>query len=163
MAQTIRVGMAQAGVAQHPDLIETQALGSCVGVVLYDPYTRIGGIAHAMLPDISDAKENSRGNLEKFANSAIEILIKKMEDLGAKKRFMKAKLVGGANMFPGIFSNVALSIGKRNTDAARTKLAELGILIEAEEIGDSFGRTIVLDTFTGKLKVRTAMLEEIEI
>lgn len=66
-------------------------------------------------------------------------------------------------MFPGIFSNKDRFIGKRNTEAARKKLADLGIPIEAEDIGGSFGRTIILNTLTGKLKVRSAVLGEKEI
>lgn len=159
----IRVCMAQVGVAKNPDLIETQALGSCVGVALYDPYAYVGGIAHAMLPDALDAKESSREKLEKFVNTAIEVLLEKMEELGAKRKFIKAKLAGGANMFPNISSNANMPIGERNTSAARIKLSELGIPIEAEDIGGSFGRTIILDTSTGKLKVRSATLGEKEI
>jgi chemotaxis protein CheD len=155
--------MAEAGVAKHPDIVETQALGSCVGIVLFDPCAHVGGIAHVMLPDISDAKESSRGNLEKFASTAIEILKAKMEDLGAKIKFIKAKLAGGANMFPEIFLNKDRLIGKRNAEAARKKLAELGVPIEGEDVGGSFGRTIVLNTLTGKLKVRSAVLGEKEI
>jgi chemotaxis protein CheD len=159
----IRVSMAEAGVAKHPDIVETQALGSCVGIVLFDPRAHVGGIAHVMLPDISEVKESSHGNLEKYANTAIEILIEKMEDLGAKIKFITAKLAGGANMFPKIFLNKDRFIGKRNTEAARKKLAELGIPIEAEDVGGSIGRTIILDTFAGHLKVRSAMLGEKEI
>lgn len=160
---TIRIGMAQIAVARHPDLIETQALGSCVGITLYDPHSMVGAVAHAMLPDISDAKESSRGNLYKFVNTAIDELLKKMEEAGAKKKFMKAKIFGGANMFPNIASNPNMQIGKRNVDAAKQKLSELDILIEADETGGSFGRTIILDTSTGKVKVRSAMMGEKEV
>jgi len=161
--ETLRVGMAQALAAKTPVMIEAQALGSCVGIALYDPHACVGGIAHAMLPDVLDARRSSRGNLERFVSTGIDELIKKMEDLGAKKKFMTAKIAGGANMFPNITFRAATPIGSRNITSARNKLAELGIPIEAEETGGSFGRTIILDTVSGKLKVRRATSEEKEI
>ena len=151
---TIRVGMAQLAVAKSPDKLETQALGSCVGTVLYDATTKIGGLSHAMLSDINDAKSSSRSNLAKFVNTAIEQLLSKMIELGARKRNIKARLAGGANMFPEIKVDV-LHIGQRNTNTARACLEKAKIPIIAEEIGGNFGRTINLDTETGVLHVRT--------
>jgi len=155
MTQTIRVGMAKLGVAQSPDTIETQALGSCVGVVLYDSRVKVGGISHAMLPDINDAKVTSRDNLAKFVNTAIEELLKQMEKYNAGKSFITAKLAGGANMFPDILKGGGMHIGERNAEMARFMLRKLDIPLVAEETGGSFGRTIILDTETGILTVRT--------
>lgn len=163
MAESIRVSMAHLAVAKAPDKIETQALGSCVGVVLYDPYAKVGGISHAMLPDVNDAKEGSRGNLAKFVNTALEMLLSKMIDAGANPKYVKAKLAGGANMFPDISKENSPHIGRRNTDAARMYLTKVKIPIVAEDVGGSCGRTIVLDTVTGKLKVRTIAHGEKEI
>ncbi|MDP6685333.1 MAG: chemotaxis protein CheD [Candidatus Omnitrophota bacterium] len=159
---TIRVGMAQLAIAKSPDRLETQALGSCVGTVLYDSYSKIGGISHAMLPDIAESKTSSRGNLAKFVNTALEQLVDKMIRHGARKKNIKARLVGGVNMFPDI-KIYLLHIGKRNTDAARLYLEKADIQIIAEEIGGNFGRTITLDTETGSLHVRTIAHGEKEI
>lgn len=160
---TIRVGMAQLAIAISPDKLETQALGSCVGTVLYDSRQKIGGLSHAMLPDINDAKASSRDNLAKFVNTAIDELIKDMEKKGARRKSIEAKLAGGANMFPDIATKDVMHIGERNIDSARKKLAELGIPIIAEEIGGNFGRTITLDTVTGLLHVRTIAHGEKEV
>jgi len=156
MPKTIRVGMAGLDIAKSPDEIETLALGSCVGVVLYDGRAKIGGISHAMLPDINEAREASRGNLGKFVNTAVEELIDKMERHGANRRYIKAKLAGGANMFPNLSNEGTQHIGERNIEAARGKLNEIDIPIEAEEVGGTFGRTIILNSITGKVTVRTA-------
>lgn len=163
MAETICVHMAQLAVAKIPDKIETQALGSCVGIVLYDSYTKIGGLAHTMLPEREVVKKSSQINLAKFADTATEELVKKMISEGAKKRFINAKLAGGADMFPEISKQGLTHIGKRNIDAAKAKLKELNIPIIAEDIGGTFGRTITLDTVTGKLKVRSIARGEKEI
>lgn len=163
MTSTVRVGMSQLAVARAPDKIETQALGSCVGVVLYDASTKIGGMSHAMLPDVMDASMSSRVNPAKFVNTAIEILISKMIEMGANTKSIKAKLAGGANMFPDIVRNDESSVGVRNVEAARRTLKAYGIEIVAEEVGGTFSRTIVLDTKTGKLRVRTIACGEKEI
>lgn len=163
MAQKIHVSMAEFAVGKGDDLIETQALGSCVGVVLYEPYKKIGGISHAMLPSITEAKESSRSNLAKFVDTGIVGLINEMIKQGAMKKYIRAKLAGGANMFPDITNSKSIHIGKRNTEAAKKKLAELEIPITAEETGGSYGRTIILDVSTGKLKVKTFNFGEKEI
>jgi len=155
--------MAQLAAARSPEALETQALGSCVGVVLYDHYARVGGIAHAMLPDVNYAKSSSRSNLAKFVNTALEQLLSRMLELGAQRKHIKARLAGGANMFPDIPTRESVHIGKRNTDAARQYLRSFKIPITAEEIGGSVGRTITLNTVTGKLKVRTIHYGEKEI
>ncbi|MDD5773905.1 MAG: chemotaxis protein CheD [bacterium] len=152
---TIRVNMAQLAVVKSPDNIETRALGSCVGIVLYENYAKLGGLAHAMLPDGNNMKESLRNNPAKFVNSSIDMLLTQIIKLGADKRFIKAKIAGGANMFPNIIRDNSLSIGKRNVDAAKKKLKELEIPLIAEETGGSIGRTIILDTSTGKLKIRS--------
>lgn len=160
---TIRVGMAQFATAKSPDILETQALGSCVGIVLYESYVKVGGLSHAMLPDIEFAKESSRSNPGKFVNSAMDGLMEEMFSKGAKKQFIKAKIVGGANMFPGIIRQDIIHVGRRNIETAKKKLEELGIPIIAEDTGGHIGRTISLDTSTGVLRVRTAMQGESEI
>lgn len=155
MADIIRVGMAKLAVARAPTGLETQALGSCVGIVLYDSYTKTGGMAHVMLPDIELAKESSRGNPAKFANTAIDVLVEKMEKMGVVKRHIEAKLAGGANMFPDISTkDPSEAIGNRNIESARARLLEIGIPIVAEDVGGSVGRTISLNTTTGDLIVR---------
>jgi len=161
--QTIHVGMAQMAIARSPDQLMTQALGSCVGVVLYDSRHKIGGMVHAMLPDVNDAKESSRGNLAKFVNTAVEELLNLMIKDGARKELIDAKLAGGSNMFPSISKPGTLHVGRRNAEAAKKQLEALKIRIIAEDTGGSVGRTIILDTTTGILKVKTAAYGEKEI
>ncbi len=163
MPQKIKVGMAQMSLAERGDQIETQALGSCVAIILYDPYAKIGGMAHPMLPDIYCAKESSRSNKAKFVNTAAEELLKVMIQRGAQKKFIKAKLAGGANMFPDITREDSDNIGWRNVEAARQKLRELEIVVAAEDVGGHMGRTVVLDVETGILKVRMMTRGEKEI
>ncbi|MEG1292449.1 MAG: chemotaxis protein CheD, partial [Lachnospiraceae bacterium] len=94
---TIKVGMADLNICKVPDSITTLGLGSCIGIALYDPITKIGGLAHIMLPDSTQMRNNS--NKAKFADTGIEELVKRMTAAGAMKSRLVAKIAGGAKMF----------------------------------------------------------------
>lgn len=120
MSNVIRVGMADLNICKAPDVIMTIGLGSCIGLTLYDPVTKIGGMVHYMLPD-STATENN-GNIAKFADTGIEELLKQVTRAGASRSRLVAKIAGGAKMF-GVaqLSNIG-SIGDRNAQAAKQML-----------------------------------------
>ena len=155
MVKIIQVGIAQLGVVRAPDEIETRALGSCVGVAMYDVLTGTGGIAHAMLPDIGSARKGGRGNRAKFVDSALIDLLRLMERKGVKKENIKAKVAGGANMFPAFTVRGREHVGKRNSGAALSRLRKMGIPVVAEDTGGSEGRTIRLNAATGGLTVHS--------
>ena len=153
MSKVIKVGMADLNVCKSPDQLTTLGLGSCVGIVLYDSVTKIGGLAHIMLPDSTKIKNNS--NKAKFADTAVDIMIQDMIRLGASKNRLVAKLAGGAQMFSFNNNNDLMRIGEKNIIASKEKLRNLGIRILAEDTGANYGRTIVFDTDTGKLTIKT--------
>lgn len=149
----IKVGMADLNSCKAPEALTTLGLGSCIGIVLYDPRTKISGLAHIMLPDSTQIKNNSNG--AKFADTAIDQLIKDMELLGASKRRLVSKIAGGAQMFSFGSTNDLMRIGERNAIATRKKLKELGIPLLAEECGLNYGRTIEFYSETGELYIKT--------
>lgn len=153
MSVMIKVGMADLNIAKAPDNITTLGLGSCVGVTLYDPKTKIGGLAHVMLPSSEEIKNNS--NKAKFADTALDVLIDKMVNAGANRRNLVAKMAGGAQMFNFNSQNDVLKIGERNAIASKKKLKELGIRILSEDTGGNYGRTIELNTENGDLLIKT--------
>ena len=97
MGNIIKVGMADLNVCKAPDGLTTLGLGSCIGLTLYDPVTKIGGMVHYMLPDSTKVSNNS--NKAKFADTGIEELLKKVIAAGASKTRLVAKIAGGAKMF----------------------------------------------------------------
>jgi len=152
--ETIKIGMAELGIATPPNRLRTTGLGSCVGVVLYDTVKKIAGMAHVMLPDSALAK-GAELNPAKYADTAIPQLIKQMVDAGAATRHMVAKLAGGAQMFSFLAGNDTMRIGPRNVEACKTALQQQGIRIVAEDTGGNCGRTIEIDAETGILQIRT--------
>lgn len=151
--KTIKVGMADLNIAKSPDKLMTLGLGSCIGIVLYDPVVKVGGMAHIMLPDSTQIKNNS--NLAKFADTAIDLLIKKMTGIGANKARLVAKIAGGAQMFDFKQTSDVMRVGYRNDIATRKLLEDLGIPLVADDTGENYGRTIELDTETGVLMIKT--------
>lgn len=153
MGNVVKVGMADLKVAKNPDSLITLGLGSCVGVALYDPVSKVGGLLHAMLPDSTQIRQNS--NKAKFVDTGLDLLLEKMAEAGASKSRIRAKLAGGAKMF-AFNDNTSLGgIGDRNVDAAKRKLKELGIRIIAEDTGLNYGRTVELFCENGDYHIRS--------
>lgn len=152
MGVVIKVGMADLKTGRAPDILTTLGLGSCVGIALWDPKTKIGGLAHVMLPDSTQIRNNS--NIAKFADSGIIELVRQMERMGAPKSRLVAKIAGGAKMFEVSGSTAVGNIGERNALASKQKLRELGIRIIAEDTGLNYGRTVELNCENGDYVIK---------
>ena len=153
MENIIKVGMADLMVSSHPSSLTTLGLGSCVGIALYDSYTKIIGLAHIMLPSSTQAKNNS--NIAKFADTAVIKLVEDMIKLGARRTNIVAKLAGGAQMFSFNQTSDMMKIGLRNAVSAKERLAEMNIPVVAEDTGGNYGRTIELYSNDGRLLIKT--------
>lgn len=161
MGVEIKVGMADLNVCVSPDRICTLGLGSCVGIALRDPVTKIGGLAHIMLPDSSTIRNNS--NIPKFADTGIEELVKQVTRRGANRSRLVAKIAGGAQMFGFNSNSEMVRVGERNVQATKKKLAELRIPILAEDTGKNFGRTVIFYPETGDFVIRAVGKQEYKI
>lgn len=144
----LHVGIAQYKVGFEGDVLIAQALGSCVGIVLYDHRLRIGGLAHVLLPAPLNGNAVPSG---KFVVSAVPALLKKLEGAAQQKPRFRAKIVGGANMFGR--AATGKNVGKRNVDEARQMLRSLHIPLAGQDVGGTWARTAELDVATGRLKV----------
>jgi len=145
--------MADLKVCREPDSLTTLGLGSCVGVALYDPITKISGLAHVMLPSSKEIRNNA--NIAKFADTGIDETLRLMVEMGAQTKRMVAKIAGGAQMFSfGSKSSDNLNIGLKNVEAVKAKLTELNIPIVAEDTGLNYGRTVILDSNTGEYSIK---------
>lgn len=147
--------MAQYKVAPAPAKMMTLALGSCVGIVLYDPVAKVGGLAHVMHPRRERVKNNI--NRAKFADSVIDLMLGRMLRKGAVKTRIRAKLFGGATMFASVRgSRGVIQIGEENVSVAKVELASRRIPIIADATGGEHGRTILFDVADGSVRVRDA-------
>lgn len=154
MGEMIKVGMADLKTCKVPDALTTLGLGSCVGIALYDPATKISGLAHIMLPDSTKIRNNQ--NIAKFADTGITELIRQMVAMGANKSRMVAKIAGGAQMFMMDSSKSDLMrVGERNVEAVKEKLAAEHIKILASDTGLNYGRTVELYSETGDFVIKS--------
>ena len=149
---TLIVKIADLKIGREADTVTTLGLGSCVGITLYDPIRKIGGLVHIMLPEYSDQSDHNRF---KFADSGITELLEKMIRTGASRSSLIAKLAGGAHMFSGAGTQNFLKIGERNVAVSVNTLHALKLPIVGNDTGGTHGRTIELYNDTGKLKIRT--------
>lgn len=161
MGVEIKVGMADLKVCVSPDSITTLGLGSCVGIALRDPITKIGGLAHIMLPDSTQIRNNS--NIPKFADTGIEELVRQVTMRGASRMRLVAKIAGGAQMFGFGSQSETVKVGERNVEATKKKLAQMKIPILAEDTGKNFGRTVIFYPETGDFVIRAVGKPEYKI
>ena len=152
MSTIIKVGMADIKICKSPDGVTTLGLGSCVGVAIRDPFTKIGGLLHAMLPDSTVVQCNTC--VEKFVDSGIEELVKRLVRAGAHRGRLEAKLAGGAQMFAFQRKSDLVKVGDRNAEAARKKLKAMNIKLLAEDCGLNYGRTVIYYPETGIYVIR---------
>ena len=155
MAKTIPVGISEYKTSKSPDLLVTYALGSCIGIALYDSFTHIGGLSHIMLPSNPLHLNVGIDNRMKYADTAIPDMILALERIGARRSSLSAKIAGGANMFGANGMSFVDSIGARNINAVRDALEKYGIPLVAEDVGSNYGRTVFFQLEDGKVRIQT--------
>jgi len=155
------VGVADMKVSSNPvDSIITYSLGSCIGVVIYDPVVRVGGILHYMLPESSINKEKALKMPYMFADRGIPGLFKTAYKLGAVKQRIKVYVAGGAEILDqkGFFN-----IGKRNYMALKKMFFKNNMMIYKQDVGGNVNRTVKIEIATGDIYVKTSGSKETKI
>ncbi|WWR17025.1 chemotaxis protein CheD [Lachnospiraceae bacterium JLR.KK008] len=152
MSEIIKVGMADLKVCKSPNAVTTLGLGSCVGIAVRDPVTKVGGLAHIMLPDSTSIRNNS--NIPKFADTGIEELVRQIVSAGANRNRLVAKIAGGAQMFSFQQKADMVRVGDRNVEAVKKKLQQMKIPILASDTGKNYGRTVIFYPETGDFVIR---------
>lgn len=148
--ESVEVGIGEMRMARAPIKLITRNLGSCVGVVLYDCFNKLGILIHVKLPTAEGVK--NRASSASYAELAIPLAISELEKEGTRAGLLVAKIVGGSSMFP--IKDPNLMIGKNNLNTIKRILRELNIKIVAEHSGGTHSRTMEFDTETGKVRLR---------
>lgn len=145
------IGIADMKFAQHNGTLITYALGSCIGICLYDPAIKLGGLLHIMLPL---NMETGRKNPLKYADTGMAEMLRQMEAKGASKARIVAKIAGGAKMFE-VTGGALGNIGQRNIESIRIQMKKHGLRIANEDVGGTVARTMSMDVETGTITVRS--------
>ncbi len=154
--RAIVVSIADFRVSANPeDVIITYALGSCLGITVYDPVARVGGMLHVQLPQSSISPEKRQNAPATFVDTGVPMLFKAAYAAGAQKSRLIVKVAGGASTSAGE-SDDRFQIGKRNILALRQLLWKNGVMIEAEDVGGvNNARTVSLELQTGLVSLRS--------
>jgi chemotaxis protein CheD len=134
-------------IAHAPDRL-VSVLGSCIALVLFDPFAGLAGMAHVLLPDSRGERSASPG---KYADTAVPALIEALVSHGALRSRIQAQLAGGARMFGA--ASVATDIGSANVRAVSAALAAAGIPVAHLEVGGGHGRKAHFDIASGRMQV----------
>ncbi|MEA2059086.1 MAG: chemotaxis protein CheD [Thermodesulfobacteriota bacterium] len=157
----IIVGVSDMKVSNNPgDTISTYSLGSCIGLVVFDPVVRAGGILHYMLPESKLDREKAASRPFLFADTGIPRLFKGVYKLDGLKNRMQVSVFGGSQILDqkGFFN-----IGKRNFMALKKILFKNNVMVSYEDVGGNVNRTIRLEIATGSIYVKTSGSKEVKI
>ncbi|MFA5903907.1 MAG: chemotaxis protein CheD [Desulfobacula sp.] len=155
------VGVADMKVSNNPaESVITYSLGSCIGLVIYDPAVKVGGILHYMLPESSIDREKAAARPFMFADTGIPMLFKTAYQMGAVKSRIRIYAAGGAEILDqkGFFN-----IGKRNYMALKKMFFKNDVIIHKQDVGGNINRTVRLEIGTGDIYVKTSGSQEEKI
>ena len=132
-------------------MLHTQPLGSGLGVAIYDPVSRVGGLWHAMLPDSSIDARRAQAHPGMFLNTGLAELLKRADDLDVKKENLLVYAAGGGRIMDatGYFN-----IGAHNHEVLVELLAREGLKVCAADVGGLANRTMQLDLRTGEVRLK---------
>lgn len=163
MANIINIGMSQMEVSSKAGtILVAPSLGSCIGLGFFDPYSKVGGMAHIVLPDSSKILKPNE-TVGKYADTAVPELLKKMLGLGADKNRIIVKIAGGAQMFNTQEGANVLNIGLRNAVSVKAALSKEGLSLIKADTGGNKGRTFKLDVQTGDFTVKLIGQDEVKL
>ena len=145
MKYVIAVGDMKVG--RSGDLLVTHALGSCLGLMIYDPAAEVGGLLHAMLPLSKINPEKAQANPFMFVDTGVPALFKTLYDMGGQKKRMIVEAAGCGNP---LGKNEMFKIGERNFTVLKKLLWKNNVLLESDDVGGTGSRTVHFDVLTGQ-------------
>lgn len=161
MSNHIAVGLAEIKISNDPnDVLVAFGLGSCLGIGMYDPMLKLGGLLHAVLPKAGNHTEELSA---KYVDTGIRLLLNQLTQLGALPARLKVRMVGGANILVAPSLSSTFDIGARNISAAYQVFKELGIKLISEEVGGQTGRTVRMYILDGRMTIRVMGGQEREV
>lgn len=149
---TITVGISDMNITNGGNSLVTFALGSCIGICIFDPVMKVGALGHIMLPYAPNP--GAEPNVNKYADTCIPNMLQKLLAAQCSKPRLVAKIAGGAKMFAVSGDTAFGNIGERNALAVKETLRKHGIRLCAEDTGLNFGRTVYFHTTNGVVEVK---------
>ncbi|QTA85266.1 chemotaxis protein CheD [Desulfonema magnum] len=143
-------------VGKKGDLLVTHALGSCLGLMIYDPAVQVGGLLHAMLPLSKINPQKAEANPFMFVDTGVPKLFKEVYDMGGQKARLVVKAAGCGQP---LGNNEMFKIGERNYTVLKKLLWKNSVLLESEDVGGTASRTVHFNISTGQVIISSAGLK----
>ena len=148
------VGLAELAVSNNPSaILTTYALGSCIGIAIYDPQARVGGLVHCMLPDSTIDPRKAQANPGMFVDTGMAALLRSACQMRADRRRLRVFLAGGARIMD---DQNLFNIGGRNLEAFAECLRRESLQVTAQQVGGQVNRTIGLSIETGRVTLKVS-------
>ncbi len=156
----IVVGVADLAVGRSPQRrrITTFALGSCIGLTLYDPLLKLGGMLHYMLPQPGVDAPPAEINVAMYGSTGVPTLLRQLQEQGFRRERAIVCVAGGAEV---LNDTAVFAIGQRNRTILRKMFWKDGTNVAAEDTGGSLARTLTLELANGEVKVKTRNGEKV--
>jgi chemotaxis protein CheD len=152
-SQRVVVGVGDLAVSNNSQVIlSTYALGSCIGLIAYDPAVKVGGILHLMLPESTISPEKAARQPAMFADTGLPLFFRQLIGVKAEKSRLRLFVAGGASVIAG---TDPFRIGERNARYTQDFLAQHGLPVARAEVGGNINRTVHLELNTGKVTLKT--------
>jgi chemotaxis protein CheD len=154
----IVVGIGEYAISNNSeDVIRALALGSCVALTIYSPAKKVLGMAHIALPDSETFAEESTRKPWHFADMAVPLLLRTMQNnYGCHRDELSIGIYGGAD---SAHQDDMFKIGKRNIKAVKKHLALHNVTCVDEHTGGNFSRTVEADVANGMVKISATQFD----
>jgi chemotaxis protein CheD len=152
------VGVGDMKLGANGDMLVTHALGSCLGLVIYDPVAKVGGLLHAMLPLSKINAEKARKNPAMFVDTGVPELFRGFYEMGGQRARMVVKAAGCGKP---LGDNEMFMIGERNHTVLKKILWKNSVMLDAEDVGGTESRTIHFSLTTGKTTITSKGTERL--
>ncbi|MFP4159581.1 MAG: chemotaxis protein CheD [Desulfobacterales bacterium] len=147
------VDIADMRISNNPnDILVTYSLGSCIGVAIYDPALKIGGMIHCMLPLSKVDREKAKNRPYMFVDTGMQQMLTSLYEAGMRKARAVVNVAGGSQVLD---SQGVFKIGERNFTVLRKILWKNGLLMHVQEVGGNRSRTISLELATGRFSIKS--------
>ncbi len=130
----------------------TYSLGSCLGVTVYDPLKKVGGLLHLMLPDSSIDPVKAQTVPFMFVDTGVPRLFQAFFKFGGERWQVVIKVVGGAQFLD---PERRFNIGERNIQALEGLLTHNGLTMHARDLGGFNSRTVRFNVATGEVVIQS--------
>ena len=147
------IGIGQMRISDEPNVVLTAPnLGSCLGIAIFDPETKRGGLIHCLLPLSKTNPEKAAEEPLQFVDTGLVFMLQEFVRLGSNKNKLLIAVAGGSNISD---ENKVFEIGVRNYTILKKVLWKNNLLLKGEDCGDSVARTVTLSINTGEVWVRS--------